>query len=98
MIGAGGLVFYVAVSAQVMKLFFNEMSHLRVRFMAIKTHARAGSVDEIVMTFDTILIQVVGMGKLHRQHSIAGMGDHLWIVAIIAHPTANHEQQSKCRH
>ena len=60
------LLLDMAAAAQIVELLFNQMGNLRVGVVAVKAHAGTGVVHKVVMALDTILCDMVGVGKINR--------------------------------
>ena len=71
---------FVAATAQIMKLFFDEFGHFGVRFVAIETQSAAGVVNEIVVTLYALLVGVIFVSEADCEHGTGGIADDLFIV------------------
>lgn len=56
-------LFYVAGSAQLVKLFFDQLIHFRIRLVTVKAHTDTCGIDVVVMAYDARLLDMVCMGK-----------------------------------
>lgn len=90
---AGQLLLHMAAAAQFMKLGFHQISDLHIADMAVKTHAGTRIVDKIVMAYDTVLRDVIGVGKMYCEQVAGRVRDALRLrrVAAVDLRAAHHQ-------
>jgi len=89
------LLLFVTAAAQFMKLLLHQRVHLRVGYMAIKTHPQAGIVNEVVVTRHAILLDMVLMGKANCQDIAGGMAHRLEIIGCVNDDFRRHKYQAE---
>ena len=72
--------FYVAVSAQSVKVRFDLWADFRIGFVAVETCAHSRSVGKVVMACGAGLLYMVRMRKRHGEHVPGGM----WYVVRVS--------------
>ncbi len=63
MLFAGQQLFYVAGSAELVKLLFDQLIHFRIRLVTVKAHTGTCGIYVVVMAYDARLLDMVCMGK-----------------------------------